>query len=312
MDLKIKCSCGKILKIPGKLLGERALCPHCSTVVQIPDKNESLVVLEELAEERKKYSAQDLFECVVDSVVGIRTPKNAGSGFFINDDGLIATNRHVVGTFDNVTVRLHDDKEYIGKVIRSYNNIDLAFVKADVLNKNYVTLGNYDDLKVGQPVYAIGDPKGLHKTLTKGIVSAVGRLIQKSRFVQTDAPINPGNSGGPLFNEHAEVIGINTLIQREAHGLGFAIPVDVLREKNNEIKNNLAKFLDGYYCKICGHNNSNAKYCENCGAKIITEKDFSITSSKKKKTSDPITNCSSCKAEISTSDRYCPKCGASL
>ena len=259
MALKIKCSCGKILKVTEKLLGEKARCPNCSTVVQIPEKIESLTVLEELSEERKKYSAQNLFEYVVDSVVGIRTPKSTGSGFFINDDGIIATNRHLVGTFNNVTVRLHDDKEYLGKVIRSYNNIDLAFVKTDVKNKKYVTLGNYDDLKVGQPVYAIGDPKGLHKTLTKAIVSAVGRLIQKARFIQTDAPINPGNSGGPLFNEYAEVIGINTLIQREAHGLGFAIPVEALIEKNNEIKNDLKEILDRYYCRICGHNGSNAK-----------------------------------------------------
>jgi len=311
MDLQIKCSCGKILKVPDKLLGEKASCPNCSAVVQIPENIEPLPILEETTEERSKYDAQDLFEYVIDSVVGIHTSQGSGSGFFINDEGIIATNRHVVGTSSDVTVRLHDDREYSGKVIKSFNNIDLAFIKADVKNKKYVSFGNESDVKVGQSVFAIGNPQGLHNTLTKGIVSAVGRLVQKSSYIQTDAPINPGNSGGPLFNEHAEVIGINTLVQRQSQGLGFAIPIEVLKDKHNEIKDNLTEILDGYYCRACGHSSSDSAYCEKCGAAIKVEK-APTKISEKKKASEPLTNCNSCKAEITPSDKYCPKCGASF
>ena len=100
-------------------------------------------------------------------------------------------------------------------------------------------------------------------------------------------------------------------IQKQSQGLGFAIPIEVLRDKHNEIKDNLTSILNGHYCSACGHSSSEFTYCEKCGAAIATEK-APTKISEKKKASEPLTNCNSCKAEIIPSDKYCPRCGASL
>ena len=153
----------------------------------------------------------------------------SGTGIIMDGRGYIVTNNHVVGNADNVEVRLSDKRRFTGKVIGKDPDTDLAVIKVDSEESlPVVTWGDSSDVKVGQWVIAVGNPYGLDRTVTVGIISGIGREnVQLSRyenFIQTDASINPGNSGGPLFNIRGEVIGINTAIINFAQGIGFAIP----------------------------------------------------------------------------------------
>ncbi len=165
---------------------------------------------------------------------------NVGSGFIIDDQGYIVTNNHVVENADQITVLLQNEKEYVAEVIGSDSNTDLALLKinADMVLP-HATLGNSDQMKVGQWVVAIGSPFGLSHTVTAGIVSAKGRVIGSSLyddFIQTDASINPGNSGGPLINMNGEVIGINSAIVAGGSGIGFAIPINLAKGIIKQLK----------------------------------------------------------------------------
>ena len=163
---------------------------------------------------------------------GHRT-QGAGSGVIISKDGYILTNNHVVEGAREVTVTLSDKKEYTAEVIGLDPKTDLAVLKIEAKKSlPAATLGNSEDLKVGDWVVAIGNPFGLNHTVTSGIVSAKGRVIGAGPyddFIQTDASINPGNSGGPLFNMVGEVVGINTAIIPQGQGIGFAIPVNTAK-----------------------------------------------------------------------------------
>ncbi len=159
--------------------------------------------------------------------------QGAGSGVIISRDGYIVTNHHVVEGAKDITVTLTDRKEYKARIVGRDPKTDLAVLKIDSKEAlNGATLGNSEQLKVGDWVVAIGNPFGLSNTVTAGIVSAKGRIIGAGpydNFIQTDAPINPGNSGGPLFNMKGEVVGINTAIVPNGQGIGFAIPVNVAK-----------------------------------------------------------------------------------
>lgn len=157
-----------------------------------------------------------------------------GSGFLIDDKGHVVTNAHVVENATTVKVTLSDEREYSAKVVGKDERQDVAVLKLDNPPKDlpYASLGSSEALRVGEYVVAIGNPFGLGDTVTMGIVSAKGRSIGAGPyddFIQTDASINPGNSGGPLFDLHGQVIGINTAINPNGKGIGFAIPVDAVR-----------------------------------------------------------------------------------
>jgi S1-C subfamily serine protease len=315
MAIKVNCSCGKTLNVPETLMGKQGRCPSCTTVINIPSQVEVLPTLEQASKPQASFSPQDLFEYVIDSVVGILPEDGFGSGVIIDPNGIIATNRHVVGTNNNVIVRLNDGCEHEGEVIRSFRDIDLAFVKADHLAQinKYAEFAEGDKIKVGEPVYAVGHPLGLQNTLTRGIVSAVGRLIEGVQYIQTDASINPGNSGGPLFNEAAKLIGINTLILRESQGLGFAIPVDVVVERYQSTVNDIKNTYLKSYCGVCGNVSSNYNYCEHCGAEIESNTPVkSRPGSTGQKSRITRLKCKSCGAKTTRQDEYCPKCGATL
>jgi serine protease Do len=162
-----------------------------------------------------------------------RKIQGAGSGVIISSDGYILTNNHVVEGAREITVTLSDKQEYRAKVVGRDPKTDLAVVKIDAPKSlPAASLGNSDQLKVGEWVVAIGNPFGLSDTVTAGIVSAKGRVIGAGPyddFIQTDASINPGNSGGPLLNMKGEVVGINTAILPEGQGIGFAIPVNTAK-----------------------------------------------------------------------------------
>ncbi len=158
-----------------------------------------------------------------------RRVQGTGSGVIISADGYILTNNHVVDGAKEVTVTVGDHDEYKARVVGRDPKTDLAVLKISPRRALTVAaLGNSDQTRVGDWVLAIGNPFGLSRTVTSGIVSAKGRVIGSGpydNYIQTDASINPGNSGGPLFNMQGEVIGINTAILPYGQGIGFAIPI---------------------------------------------------------------------------------------
>jgi Do/DeqQ family serine protease len=165
-----------------------------------------------------------------------REERGSGSGFIINQDGVLLTNAHVVEGADSVTVTLRDGREFKGKVLGTDPLTDVAAIRIEGKNLPTVSLGNSDQLKPGEWAIAIGNPLGLDNTVTAGIISATGRTSaqvgvpdKRIGFIQTDAAINPGNSGGPLLNQRGDVIGMNTAIRAGAQGLGFAIPINAAR-----------------------------------------------------------------------------------
>ena len=159
-----------------------------------------------------------------------RSVRSMGSGFVINPNGYILTNNHVVEGATEITVKLSDGRELTAKMIGRDPKTDLALLKVEATGLPTIALGDSSELKVGEPVMAIGNPFGLEQTVTTGIVSATGRVIGQGPyddFVQTDASINPGNSGGPLINTRGQAIGINAAIFSQSGGsvgIGFAIP----------------------------------------------------------------------------------------
>ncbi len=164
---------------------------------------------------------------------GVR--RGQGSGFIVDGTGHIVTNAHVVSGADRVIVRLSDEREFKAKVRGRDEKLDLAVLELEAAPKDLPVsaLGSSGDLRVGEYVVAIGNPFGLGHTVTMGIVSAKSRTIGAGPyddFIQTDASINPGNSGGPLFNLRGQVIGINAAINPQGQGIGFAIPVDALKD----------------------------------------------------------------------------------
>ncbi|WP_437686292.1 Do family serine endopeptidase [Sorangium sp. So ce176] len=157
-----------------------------------------------------------------------------GTGFIIDPSGYVVTNEHVIHEASGVRVRLADEREFEAEVVGRDPKLDLALLRLKGASGLPVApLGTSEQLRVGEHVLAVGNPFGLGHTVTLGIVSAKARAIGAGPyddFIQTDASINPGNSGGPLFNWRGEVVGINTAIRAGANGIGFAIPIDALKD----------------------------------------------------------------------------------
>ncbi len=158
-----------------------------------------------------------------------------GSGIIVDAQGHVVTNAHVIEGADTVKIKLADDREFAAKVIGKDTRLDVAVLQLENPPRDLpvASLGVSDAARVGEYVVAIGNPFGLGDTVTMGIVSAKGRSIGAGPyddFIQTDASINPGNSGGPLFDLHGQVIGINTAINPQGKGIGFAIPIDEVKQ----------------------------------------------------------------------------------
>jgi serine protease Do len=168
---------------------------------------------------------------------GERAPNasGSGSGLIIDSDGHIITNNHVIGDATEIEVRFSDKTKLVANVVGKDPDTDLALLKVTASRPlPNARFGDSASVKVGQWVLAVGNPFGLDRTVTLGVVSGIGRenmnLSRYENFIQTDASINPGNSGGPLFNLHGEVIGINTAIINFAQGIGFAIPSNMAKQ----------------------------------------------------------------------------------
>jgi S1-C subfamily serine protease len=174
---------------------------------------------------------------------------STGSGFVLDKDGTIATNAHVVEGATRVTVQFGDNAAHPAKVLGVDKSTDLALLKIDPkgVDLHPLKLGSSHGLQVGDPTVAIGNPFGLDRTLTTGVVSALQRQIRApngftiDNVIQTDAAINPGNSGGPLLDAAGRVIGINSQIETGSGGngnvgIGFAIPIDTVKQKIGDLK----------------------------------------------------------------------------
>ncbi|MEN6325940.1 MAG: trypsin-like peptidase domain-containing protein [Syntrophomonas sp.] len=164
-----------------------------------------------------------------------------GTGFVISENGYVVTNQHVINGASSITVNLSGNKKYPAKVLGQDYEMDLAVLKIDTGEKlSTLPMGNSDQMRVGDWVVAIGNPYGLDHTVTAGVVSAKGRPMKienriYKNLIQTDAAINPGNSGGPLLNTRGEVIGINTAVDAQAQGIGFAISINTAKEVLNDL-----------------------------------------------------------------------------
>ncbi|MBW3636215.1 MAG: trypsin-like peptidase domain-containing protein [Armatimonadetes bacterium] len=164
------------------------------------------------------------------TVVTVSRNGGTGSGVLIRSDGVLLTNAHVVGAAQQVRVELADGRRLAGRVLGRDASADVAVVKIAGSGFPRAPLGDSDSLQVGQASIAIGNPLGLNRSVTTGVVSAINRSgFEIDGLIQTDAAINPGNSGGPLLDSRGRVIGINTAVLRGngASGLGFAIPINL-------------------------------------------------------------------------------------
>jgi S1-C subfamily serine protease len=214
---------------------ERAVTPRGDlgsdekSIVQLFDRAKDSVVFISTSER-----VQDIWSRNVYSV-----PKGTGSGFIWDDQGHVVTNFHVIQNASEANVKLSDGRSYKAKLVGASPRHDMAVLKINTgfHKPDPVPLGTSKDLRVGQFVYAIGNPFGLDWTMTRGIVSALDRSLegegggQIDHLIQTDAAINPGNSGGPLLDSAGRLIGINTAIYSPSGsnaGIGFSIPVDTV------------------------------------------------------------------------------------
>jgi serine protease Do len=188
----------------------------------------------------RKTTIEKCVDIVSEAVVKISSPGGTGSGFFINEDGYLITNYHVIEKETRIEVTVFqkaktgfETKKFKKVKIEAINPfVDLALLKVEDLGDTklpFVYLGDNDRIKTGEEVFAIGNPMGLERTVTNGVISTKNRAFEGLLYIQTNADINPGNSGGPLFNLAGEVIGVTNMGYIFLGGLGFAIPVNYVK-----------------------------------------------------------------------------------
>lgn len=215
---------------------------------------------------------QQIIENYQNAIIQIATAGGTGTGFYIKEYNLIVTNDHVVADNAEVTVAGKIFEKTISRVWYTDRKHDLAFLEAPAqIELPEIRLGSYEAMKDGDQVLAIGHPYGLNYTATQGVISKVDRIRDGLKFIQIDAAINPGNSGGPLVNDAGEVIGVNSFIIRGGDNLGFALPVNYLREALQLYLPN--RGLASTRCFSCSYlvtqsNIDSAKYCPSCGTEV--------------------------------------------
>jgi len=215
-------SVGKMFTTLARLIGP--------TVVNVTAKRRVLTIADEIAVLRGQTPTG-------------ATGERVGSGLIIESDGVIATNYHVVARSEEIDVTLSDGRRFVAELVGADAATDLAVLRIDARELPTATWGDSDSVEVGEMVWALGNPFGLDRTLTYGIVSAVGRrgVLENplQEFLQTDAAINPGHSGGPLVDVHGRVMGITTaIVGKDYTGIGFAIPSNTARRVAEEIRTN--------------------------------------------------------------------------
>ena len=200
---------------------------------QIEDLN---MQLKDVKIKSKDFSA--IIDDILPSVVGIVAGQSLGSGALLTQDGFIITNYHVVSSgTSNIQVFMSDSSVYSAQLIGYNSPMDVAVLKINGNNFNFLQFTDSKNVNIGEKVIAVGNPYGLSFSVTEGIVSAVNREGPNglSVYTQTDVPINPGNSGGPLINLNQEIVGINNFKVGEAEGLGFALQADTASQVTFDI-----------------------------------------------------------------------------
>ena len=229
--------------------------------IDVKEENEGFSAERTVQTVETNENITTVLENTTQCVVGISKLKNTGSTIFLNDgvsqlglgsgviiteNGYILSNEHVTGEkYSTCYVTLEDGRNYKANVVWSDSNIDLSISKINMTGLPYANLGNSENIRIGQSVYAIGNPIGFEfqRTVTAGIISAVDRTIKIDEedengneitsymddLIQTDATINKGNSGGPLINENGEIIGITSVKITSAEGIGFAVPINIIK-----------------------------------------------------------------------------------
>ncbi|HMK27764.1 MAG TPA: trypsin-like peptidase domain-containing protein [Chitinophagaceae bacterium] len=216
--------------------------------------------------------SQQIIERYQKAIIQIATTGGTGTGFYLKEFDLIVTNDHVVAENAEVTIAGKAFDKALSRVWYTDRKHDLAFLQAPAgIELPEVRLGQYEQMKDGDAVVAIGHPYGLNYTATQGVISKVDRIRDGLKYIQIDAAINPGNSGGPLVNMSGEIIGVNSFIIRGGDNLGFALPVNYLREALQMYLPN--KGQASTRCFSCGYlvtatNIDSGKYCPSCGTEV--------------------------------------------
>lgn len=233
---------------------------------------------------------QQIIEQYQKAIIQIATAGGTGTGFYVKEFDLIVTNDHVVAENAEVTIAGKAFDKALSRVWYTDRKHDLAFLQAPHnIELPEIRLGRYEEMKDGDAVVAIGHPYGLNYTATQGVISKVDRIRDGLKFIQIDAAINPGNSGGPLVNNKGEVIGVNSFIIRGGDNLGFALPVNYLRDALQMYLPNRGQASTR--CFSCGYlvtteNIDSKKYCPSCGTEVklpeIPEKEIEAVGAAKK------------------------------
>ena len=227
---------------------DRKILTEESVVISVAEEVSPSVVTVSVRTPKRRIFSIDPFGGFSQTIQG-GEPQDIGTGFIVSEDGLIVTNKHVVSVSGaSYKVITKDDKEYEVKQINRDPANDIAVLKIDAKDLKPVELGDSDNLKVGQFVIAIGTALGeFRHTITTGVISGLGRGIsagsvfegyveELNNVIQTDAAINYGNSGGPLLNSAGQVIGINVALAQNAQNVGFAIPINTVKDALNQFK----------------------------------------------------------------------------
>lgn len=215
---------------------------------------------------------QRIIEQFQPAIIQIATQTGTGTGFYLKEFDLIVTNDHVIDKNAEVTIAGRAFEKMLSRVWYTDRKHDLAFLEPPkVIEFPDLKLGNYETMKDGDVVLAIGHPFGLNYTATQGVISKVNRIREGVKYIQIDAAINPGNSGGPLVNDEGEVVGVNSFIIRGGDNLGFALPVSYLKEALQMYLPN--KGHVSTRCFSCGFlvtpsNIDSTKYCPSCGTEV--------------------------------------------
>jgi serine protease Do len=280
--------------------------------------------------------AEEIFRRVADAVVAIAVPEGEGAGVLLSACGLIGTSQHLVEGWSTARIRFRDGSQVRALVVRSYRDADLAFLQLPPASVGPAVARVHSRLihgrapagrtpVVGETVYAIGHPLGLAYTLTQGIVSASERQIAGRNYLQVDAAINPGNSGGPLYDVHAELVGLMACSRAESQGLNFAVTSEEVYRRFNAYLEERDQGARSY-CSVCGAASRDPAYCDRCGAllalvdaveeleRAAREEGGASAGGEQEPpvTEPPVTVCPVCGAASGDGAAYCVVCGATL
>jgi serine protease Do len=217
-------------------------------------------------------NSKEIINTYQNAIIQIATQSGTGTGFYLKNYGLIVTNNHVIANNPEVTIAGKTFDKTLSRVWYTDSQHDLAFLEPPATAElPEIALGDYEAMKDGDNVIAIGHPYGLNYSATQGVISKVDRIRDGEKYIQIDAAINPGNSGGPLVNYAGEVIGVNSFIIKGGDNLGFALPVSSLKEALDlylpHVGNAATRCSNCDYL-VTAETIDNNKYCPSCGSEV--------------------------------------------